>query len=75
MRRPALILALSALTACGPTPADRAAPIIASLPAQNCVSRGGELVIRQSSAGQKAFCMLRDGRTLDANEYYRQTNP
>lgn len=75
MLRLALIFPLLALAACGPTPAKRAAPVIASLPAQNCVSHGGDLVIRQSSTGQKVFCMLHDGRTLDANEYYRQTNP
>ena len=73
--RPTLILGLLALAACGQTPANRAAPIIASLPAQNCTQHGGQLVIRQSSGGQKAFCALRDGRTIGATEYYSQTNP
>ena len=75
MFRPALTVALLALAACGPTPANRAAPIIAGPAGQNCTQHGGDLVIRQSSAGQKAFCMLHDGRTISANEYYREINP
>lgn len=69
------LLALVALAACGPTPAHRAAPIIAGPAGQNCIAHGGELVIRQSSAGQRDFCMLHDGRTVEAQEYFRQTNP
>ena len=74
MLRVTLVASLGLLAACGPSMTNRAAPVIASPAAQNCITHGGKLVIRQSAAGQKGFCMLTDGRTLDVQEYFRQTN-
>ena len=49
---------------------------VANNPAgQTCTQNGGKLVVRLSSAGEKGYCMLPDGRTLDIWEYYRQKNP
>ena len=41
----------------------------------NCTQHGGQLVLRQTSAGAKGYCMLQDGRSVDVWEYFRQTNP
>ena len=69
-----LLLALLPLTACE-SAANKAQPMIANPASQNCLAHGGQLVIKQSSAGQRGFCALTDGRTLDIGEYFRQTNP
>ena len=53
----------------------RAQPMIANPASQNCIAHGGQLVIKQSAAGQRGFCVLKDGRTVDEWEYFRQTNP
>lgn len=76
MLRPVLLSALClAAVACGPTREDRAQSVINNPAGQNCIQRGGKLVIRQSSQGQKGYCMLTDGRSLDIWEYFRQTHP
>jgi len=41
----------------------------------NCIDHGGKLVIRQSRAGEKGYCILPDGRSLDEWEFFRQTHP
>ena len=69
-----LLLALLPLAACE-SAAHKAQPMIANPASQNCIAHGGQLVIKQSAGGQRGFCALKDGRTLDIGEYYRQTNP
>ena len=71
----ALMASLSLVAACGPTRTERAQPMVDGPAGLNCTTRGGRLVIRQTAAGQKGYCMLTDGRTLDIWEFYRQTNP
>ncbi len=73
----AFLLTALCLTAaaCGPTREERAQSVINNPAGQNCIQRGGKLVIRQTSQGQKGYCMLTDGRTLDIWEFMRQTNP
>jgi uncharacterized protein len=73
MLRPA-ILSVLLVAACGPSRVDRAQAAIANPASVNCTQRGGQLVIRLTSAGQKGYCVLPDGRTLDTWEYFRQTN-
>ena len=68
------LLAALVLVACGPSRVERAQPMIDNPAGVNCTQRGGQLVIRQSSGGQKGYCLLPDGRSLDIWEYYRQTN-
>jgi putative hemolysin len=74
MLRTAILTAICLLTACGPTRIERAQPMIENAAGVNCTERGGQLVIRQTTAGQKGYCLLSDGRSLDIWEYYRQTN-
>ena len=73
--RAVMLLAALAVASCGPSMVDRAQTVINNPAGQNCTDRGGRLVIRQSNAGQKGFCQLGDGRTVDIWEYLRQTNP
>ena len=68
------LLAALLLVSCGPSRVERAQPMIDNPAGVNCTQRGGQLVIRQSSGGQKGYCLLPDGRSLDIWEYYRQTN-
>ena len=68
------ILAAMLLVSCGPTRVEQAQPMMENPAGVNCTTRGGQLVIRQSSGGQKGYCLLPDGRSLDIWEYYRQTN-
>ena len=75
MRRALLLSALCLVAACGPTRQERARPMIEDLAGQHCIQTGGRLVIRQTRDGQKGYCMLTDGRTLDIWEYYRQSHP
>ena len=74
MLRTAMLTVICLLTACGLTRFERARPMIENAAGVNCTERGGRLVIRQSTAGQKGYCMLPDGRSLDIWEFYRQTN-
>ncbi len=74
MPRPLLVASLALLAACGPSRIERAQPMMANPASVNCTTRGGQLVIRQTSAGQKGYCLLPDGRALDVWEYFRQTN-
>ena len=74
MRLALMLTPLCLLVACGPTMVQKAQPMIDNPAGQNCSLNGGKLVIRQSSAGQKGYCMLPDGRSLDIWEFYRQTN-
>lgn len=76
MLRPiALTLACLVLASCGPPHEVRAAKVANNPAGLNCTQNGGKLVVRLSSAGEKGFCMLPDGRTLDIWEYFRQTHP
>lgn len=69
------ILAALLVSACGPSRIERAQPMVENPASVNCIQRGGRLVIRQAGGGQKGYCMLPDGRSLDIWEYFRQTNP
>lgn len=73
----ALLLTALCLTlaACGPSAQVQAQSVINNPAGQNCIQHGGRLVIRQTSGGQKGYCMLTDGRSLDIWEYMRQMNP
>lgn len=76
MLRPLLLSSICLLTlACGPSREIRAATVANNPAGQNCIQNGGKLVVRLSSAGEKGYCMLPDGRSLDIWEYFRQTNP
>jgi uncharacterized protein len=75
MLRMTLIASLALMAACGPPRLERAQPMMENPAGVNCTTRGGRLVIRQTGDGQKGYCMLPDGRSLDIWEYYRQTNP
>lgn len=70
--RPILLLLL--LAACA-FPDATARLALANPASVNCTTHGGRLVIRQTGAGAKGYCMLTDGRSLDEWEYFRQTNP
>ncbi len=70
----AVILALLPLAACQ-SAAHKAQATIANPASVNCTQTGGQLVIRQSAAGSKGYCILPDGRSLDEWEYYHQTHP
>jgi uncharacterized protein len=74
MLRFTLVASLVVLGACGPSRVEKAQPMMENPAGKNCTTRGGKLVIRQTNAGQKGYCMLPDGRSLDVWEYYRQTN-
>ena len=73
MRWPILILL--PLTAACNAPGQTTRLTMANQASVYCRESGGELVIRQTAAGAKGYCRLRDGRTLDEWEYYRQTHP
>ena len=73
MLRPALIFCL-ALAACGPSPASRAETGLADPAGRNCADHGGKLILRAANGGQMAWCEL-PGRTITAQEFYRETNP
>lgn len=73
MRCLTLTLLLLLLTACAPNDTTRLA--LANPASLNCTQRGGKLLIRESNAASKGYCMLADGRSLDVWEYYRQTHP
>jgi uncharacterized protein len=75
MLRMTLIASLALMAACGPSRVERAQPMMENPAGVNCTTRGGQLVIRQTKAGQKGYCLLPDGRSLDIWEFYRQTNP
>lgn len=74
MKFPLLLACLLPLAACE-SAAHRAQSVVANPAAQNCIANGGQLIIKQSTVGQKGFCMLHDGRTVDIWEYYHQTHP
>ncbi len=73
MLRLMLALCLLPLAACE-TRAHKIAPTVNNPASVNCREHGGHLVVKLTSQGQKAYCMLHDGRTLDVWEYYRQTS-
>ena len=76
MLRPLLLTSICLATlACGPTRETRAAAVANKPAGKNCTDNGGQLVVRLSSAGQKGYCLLPDGRSLDIWEYFRQTHP
>lgn len=68
------IILLLPLMACA-APDQTTRRTMASPASIHCTQTGGHLVIRQTSAGAKGYCMLTDGRTLDVWEYFRQTHP
>jgi len=66
------LMLLLPLAACQPNAEARAT--MTNPASVNCTDHGGKLVLRQSSAGTKGYCMLQDGRSLDIWEYFRQTH-
>ena len=72
--RAVMVLAAFAVVSCGPTKMERAQSVINNPAGQNCIENGGELVIRQTREGQRGFCQLGDGRTLDIWAYLRTTD-
>jgi len=76
MLRPLFLISICLATlACGPTRETRAESVASNPAGQNCTAKGGQLVVRLSSGGQKGYCLLPDGRSLDIWEFFRQTNP
>ena len=75
MLRLSLIVSLALLAACGPSRVEQAQPMMQNPAGVNCSEHGGVLVIRQTKAGQKGYCQLTDGRSLDIWEFYHQTHP
>ncbi|MEO8241266.1 MAG: DUF333 domain-containing protein [bacterium] len=73
MLRAIFALSLIPLAGCE-TMAHKVAPTVNNPASANCRNHGGHLVVQLTGQGQRAFCMLKDGRTVDVWEYFRQTN-
>jgi putative hemolysin len=68
-----LILLLPLAACAAPSPTTQLA--LANPASVFCTQSGGQLVMRQTSAGTKGYCLLKDGRSLDEWEYFRQMHP
>ena len=69
-----LLACLVTVTACQ-SAVSRAQATLANPASVNCTDYHGQLVIRVTSAGEKGFCILPDGRALEEWEFYHQTHP
>ncbi len=74
MHRPAVI-ALALLGGCAASTGERQAVGLANPASVHCIKSGGRLEIRNEPGGQRGYCHLPDGRTVEEWELFRAANP